>query len=434
MRPLVIGAGIGGLCAASLLSLSGEKPLVLEKKPYVGGRATSYAYAGCLLDNGWHASYYKGGYVGGHVGEILHQLRQDVRLEKIEPPLSMYREGTIQSVVGFAHVPAELRPFLLRCAAEIRRIPYEKTHEYDDMTVLEWAQQRTRHPLLLKHFNLSSYFAVTAKADRASVGEYFRVLQIATSICEGLGYPEEGGIKRIADSLTAGIEARGGEVLTEAEVVSMEADGGSVSTVTYEKGGDMHETHPQYVIFNPPVYSILDYVTCPPEFAEKARTMKGHHTGPSTQVYILLDTTLFKTKSLVLLPPEEVDMWQPGEHSAFFSPSNLSSRVAPPGKQLLLVAVPQTKKDIEEEALELLEKVFPGLKNHVEWIYSFVTEIVDGLAKHVGFVGNHKIKVTSPLKNLFFVGDTVEGTGPGMELPADSAKRCWDVIQRGGRW
>ena len=93
MRPVIVGAGIGGLCAASLLSLSGKDSLVLEREHRVGGRATSYSYEGCLLDHGWHASYYKEGYVGGHIGAILNDLGLPLKLEKLDPPLSMFRNG-----------------------------------------------------------------------------------------------------------------------------------------------------------------------------------------------------------------------------------------------------------------------------------------------------------------------------------------------------
>lgn len=429
MRPVIVGAGIGGLCAASLLSLSGKDSLVLEREHRVGGRATSYSYEGCLLDHGWHASYYKEGYVGGHIGAILNDLGLPLKLEKLDPPLSMFRNGKIESVVGFRHVPADLRPVLTKLAAEIRAISYEKTHEFDDVTVHEWAQQKTDHPLLLKHFNLSSYFAITATSDKASAGEYFRVLQLATSICEGLGYPVNGCIRTIADTLRTGIESRRGEVVTQAEVVSMEMDGERISTVAYQKEEDICEIHPEYVIFNPPVYFILDYVTeFPSAFTETLKKMEGQHTGPSTQVYFLLDKKMLHTPSLALIP-EDADMWQPQEHCAIFSPSNLSGTVAPSGKQLLLMAVPYTGKSVEDEAQTLLESIFPGVDDHIDWIHSVTTEMVDGLAKHVGLVGSHKVSVSSPIENLYFVGDTVEGTGPGMELPADSAKRCVAAVE-----
>src|ERR1700761_1100436 len=41
---IVVGAGVAGLAAASALTASGAKVTVLERKPYVGGRAYSYEH------------------------------------------------------------------------------------------------------------------------------------------------------------------------------------------------------------------------------------------------------------------------------------------------------------------------------------------------------------------------------------------------------
>ena len=42
---IVVGAGLGGLTAAALLALAGQRVLVLERNPRVGGAATVYAMA-----------------------------------------------------------------------------------------------------------------------------------------------------------------------------------------------------------------------------------------------------------------------------------------------------------------------------------------------------------------------------------------------------
>lgn len=44
MSVVVVGAGLAGLSAAVALAEAGAKPLVLERKPYVGGRAYSYEH------------------------------------------------------------------------------------------------------------------------------------------------------------------------------------------------------------------------------------------------------------------------------------------------------------------------------------------------------------------------------------------------------
>ena len=41
---LVIGSGIGGMCAAARLAYSGYKTIVIEKLPMLGGRYTQIEY------------------------------------------------------------------------------------------------------------------------------------------------------------------------------------------------------------------------------------------------------------------------------------------------------------------------------------------------------------------------------------------------------
>ena len=43
---VIIGAGMGGMAAAALLTHEGYKPLVVERLPFIGGRCSSFEYKG----------------------------------------------------------------------------------------------------------------------------------------------------------------------------------------------------------------------------------------------------------------------------------------------------------------------------------------------------------------------------------------------------
>lgn len=63
---IVIGAGLGGLECAYILSRSGRKVLLLEREPHVGGCLYSYKRGAHWFDTGFH-------YIGGlDEGQILH--------------------------------------------------------------------------------------------------------------------------------------------------------------------------------------------------------------------------------------------------------------------------------------------------------------------------------------------------------------------------
>ena len=51
-RPIVIGAGIGGLCAALDLAVRGYRPIVLEKESAIGGKMVPLQIADAEIDGG----------------------------------------------------------------------------------------------------------------------------------------------------------------------------------------------------------------------------------------------------------------------------------------------------------------------------------------------------------------------------------------------
>ena len=46
---IVIGAGMGGMCAAARLAAAGHRVLLTEKSPYLGGRCSHRDRGGCRV-------------------------------------------------------------------------------------------------------------------------------------------------------------------------------------------------------------------------------------------------------------------------------------------------------------------------------------------------------------------------------------------------
>ncbi|MEE2786745.1 MAG: phytoene desaturase family protein [Myxococcota bacterium] len=51
-RPIIIGAGIGGLCAALDLAIAGHRPIVIERQHQIGGKMVPVTVAGGSVDGG----------------------------------------------------------------------------------------------------------------------------------------------------------------------------------------------------------------------------------------------------------------------------------------------------------------------------------------------------------------------------------------------
>ncbi|MDY7037176.1 MAG: NAD(P)-binding protein, partial [Thermodesulfobacteriota bacterium] len=49
---VIIGSGIGGMCAGALLAHGGYKTLVVEKLPLLGGRCSTMEYKGFKIGTG----------------------------------------------------------------------------------------------------------------------------------------------------------------------------------------------------------------------------------------------------------------------------------------------------------------------------------------------------------------------------------------------
>jgi phytoene dehydrogenase-like protein len=75
-RPVVIGAGVGGLCAAALLAHRGRRPIVIERSGRIGGRASTEEVDGFLINTGA---------VGLELGGEMEALFQEVGAPYVVP-------------------------------------------------------------------------------------------------------------------------------------------------------------------------------------------------------------------------------------------------------------------------------------------------------------------------------------------------------------
>lgn len=78
---IVIGAGIGGLCAASILAKNGKKVLLVDKCDQVGGRGRCTEYNGYILSHAFRSL------AAEHVNKAKEMSGAEFRLSKVPMPI-----------------------------------------------------------------------------------------------------------------------------------------------------------------------------------------------------------------------------------------------------------------------------------------------------------------------------------------------------------
>src|SRR2546428_1804674 len=239
---IVVGGGFAGLSAATLLAERGVRVLLLEARPYLGGRARSWVdpQTGSTVDNGQHL------FLGCYRDTLrfLDRLGSADRLN-LQPRLSVpfVEPGGAVSVFALAPLPivpwsllAGLLRFpglafrdrlgLLRVALEVRRrsrrAPPAAGDDLDDLSVSSWlralgqsarADERLWHPLATAALNEDP-----GRASPALLLPVPRELFLGAAGRFLVGPPRVGLSDLYADARAQYLRARGSEVRLRAQV------------------------------------------------------------------------------------------------------------------------------------------------------------------------------------------------------------------------
>ena len=148
----VIGGGIAGLAAAVRLTQLGYQVSVIEKRPFLGGRAYSFSdrETGLEIDNGQHV-------IVGACTEFVEYMESigasdSIQFERnLKFPVildgrtswlqSRWLPGVIGNVAGlltYKHLDFSDRLRVLRGLFRIRRTNTQRSDEFDQITFNDW--------------------------------------------------------------------------------------------------------------------------------------------------------------------------------------------------------------------------------------------------------------------------------------------------------
>jgi len=411
---LVIGAGYGGLTAAAVLAHNGVEVEVLEATGHLGGRAAFDRKDGFLVDYGIHANRFAG---EGAAAAALREIGHEIDFVSMGEP-QLYREGSFVTLPS--GVPQMLTAGFFSLSDKLVMVgdmlrlvlanPGKKADVPLDKAV--WGMGRPEVASLFKV--LSGLGLVSPDISITSTGDFATFLKRALRAKEVSGYPR-GGTSQIIETLSKKIE-NSGKISLNSRAKSFEVEGGRITGVSVKE-----ETFAcKAVILAVPLQKLGELAGdfLPANFIERCDSIV-----PTAGISFDLCLTEKVTDiDGLIVTADPVTMGQ-------FA-SNIDPTTAPEGKQLATFYYPLPVEvmndndavDAEEKKLrKLVEKMFPGTWDKVEWERALKLKMVDGVEPRTGQTAKDRPGVRAPgVDNLFLAGDTVSAPGSGGDVAFDS--------------
>jgi len=428
---IIIGSGVGGLTAASVLAGKGLKTLVLERLDRVGGCCSNYDHNGFKPDTGavfvlLRQMYYK-------LFELLERRLEDyIDFKLVDPVYHYYMDDGMdfslpRDIEGVAEVISTISPGdvgnLYRYCEDMKKFRqyYHALLEYpiaelSDIGKISTLVKMAANRRLISSLPINIKLAL-CNADRVSKS-YFRDPRVqlmmgwetlylgmpssktmgfdaAEGYCQRTGYYyPKGGMIAIPRALQRLAEEAGAEVRLNSEVKRIRIENGVAKGVELAGGETLTS---KVVISN--AHSRVTYLKLVgeehlPRWA--SRTVRRQPCSiPAPTILLGLSEPLESIRShlSIMVPPKEQfdNYWRDYYHRGLLhnlndgiymtmSPSMDDPGLAPPGKQILsiLPVMPYRLKyhdwdDISEDwAWQIVghmdKRYYPGLADSIEWI------------------------------------------------------------------
>jgi len=249
---VVIGSGIGGLCAAAKLAYSGYKTMVIEKLPILGGRYTQIEYKGYQIPTAaWMILYGK--------NDPVYLTLQEVQAPEIETVSTgaipqIYRlggqdykmegKGALRDMISWSSRAKEEEEKVMT-ALKRAILWYEPP---DTLSFYDWLLQYTDNITVLNLFQCLVAAWAGANSWEVTAGQWFRVLKGMTM--GGNPFILKNGVKDVTDALEKVIKDHKGEILVKTKAIKIFVEDGFATGVAANKEGESLEIEAKTVISN----------------------------------------------------------------------------------------------------------------------------------------------------------------------------------------
>ncbi|WP_281884216.1 NAD(P)/FAD-dependent oxidoreductase [Paenibacillus sp. YYML68] len=417
----IIGAGLAGLVTAALLAKRGNRVVVLERSPILGGRSHVVSKNGFTMSYGAHA--------------VLAPKEEPMRsiVRELELPMQ-YRKASlskfkllmngkvISSPLGFGALTSPAITGLvnhIQCLRQFYQLVKQAPVFPETMSVGRWIRENVTNPEIAKV--LSAYAALSVydgAIDTYSMNRFVELTARAYERNEPLSYM---GYDTLLAELHKAITTHGGQVLLGKAVSELIVEAGQVKGVVCAEERYAFDA----VVLNVPPKE-LSKLLHEPALAEEL----GSYTEQAAQYVYVYDLMLSKRLRGDISNLLDLD----GRfYVNDYSMNNPSS--APAGTQLLqgmkFLSAEEQLDDShasrsQDDYEAMLHQVYPGWEKHVVQKRIIHRAMVNGIARRM----NARLLPlqSRAVSGLYLVGDATEGAG-ALGMPCyDSARKVADML------
>lgn len=437
----IAGGGLAGLAAGCALAEAGFKVTLFEKRPYLGGRASSYQHPGTgeVVDNCQHVLL-------GCCTNLLDFYRRAGVEDKIRwyEKLTFLEPGGRASVIAPSALPAPLHtaPAFLKAdclnfrdklgISRAMAVLAPRTPADDGLSFLDWLKQHGQTEQAIERFwKTILVSALNEDLDQVSVPYAAQVVResfLKSPAAGRMGIPT---VPLTDLYSTAGdyIRARGGEVQLRAGVESFRSEGFDVFvTVNGE------EKRFDYLLLALPFDALGRILPNTASAAPLAGALEQFSTSPITGIHLWFDRQISDLDHAVLL--DRTIQWMFHKSRLIAARNQDAPENRNGGSYIELVVscsrslVEKSKAEIVELAMKEAQEFFPGSPDAVLLKSTVIKEVHATYSPRPG-IEQYRPKPETAWPRVFLGGDwtatgwpaTMEGAVRSGYLAAESLAR-----------